>query len=208
MRRRIASPLALALLLIARPPVAVGGEGLPDSRLGIRTAPLLLLSRGDVRDELKLTPEQVADSERTIADLHEKAAELKGRNDAEAVAARGEIEAASRAWLLRALTPAQRDRLTQLDYQWEGPSAVITRAFVAESLGLSDAQRRALAEAVAERDRRRAGGPPVPADEERLARAVVEQLTEAQQRRWRSVLGPAAPFRAAAGPARATASNR
>jgi hypothetical protein len=176
---------------------------LPDSRIGVRTAPILLLTRGDVRAELKMPPEQVAAAETAIADLREKALALKGRNDTEAIAARGEVEAASLAWLEKNLTPTQRDRLIQLDYQWEGPSAVITRAYVAESLGLTDTQRQALAGAVAERNRRREAGPRVEADEARLAEFVKGQLTEDQHRRLRAILGPSFTFHSTA-PATAT----
>jgi hypothetical protein len=161
----------------------------------LRTAPILLLTRGDVRAELKLTPEQVALSEAAIADFHDRALALKGRNDTDAVAARGEVETASRAWLEKNLTQAQRDRLIQLDYQWEGPSAVITRAYVAESLGLTDAQRQALSQAVIERNRRREAGPRVEADEARFAETVRGQLTEDQHLRLRAILGTPFTFR-------------
>ncbi len=196
MRRAPSTPIlrfaAAGLLALAMSSPASAGDGLPDSRLGVRTAPVLLLSRADVRAELRLSPEQAADAERTIADLHEKAQLLRGRTDAEAVAARGEVETACRLWIERSLTPPQRDRLAQLDYQWEGPSAVITRAKVAESLALTDAQRVMLAKAVAERNGRRGGGPPIEAEEAELARFVNEQLTEGQHRRWQSIIG--APF--------------
>jgi hypothetical protein len=184
---------AAGLLVVAAASRLSADDGLPDSRQGIRTAPILLLTRADVRAELRLSAEQAADAERTIADLHEKAQALKGRTDTEAVAARGEVEDACRLWIERALTPPQRDRLTQLDYQWEGPSAVITRAKVAESLALTDAQRVVLAKAVAERNGHRGGGPPIEADEAGLARVVNEQFTEGQDQRWRSIIGP--PFR-------------
>ncbi len=163
-----------------------------------------MLTRADVRAELRLSPEQLADSERTIADLHEKALALKGRNDAEAVAARGEIDAASRAWIERSLTPVQRDRLIQLDLRWEGPSAIITRPIVAESLGLTDAQRTALAKAVAERNGRRNGGPAIEADEAKLDRFAREQLTEGQEKRLQAILGPPCTFRTTAAAAPAT----
>jgi hypothetical protein len=195
MRPGIAFPLTLAALLA---PATWAGEGLPDARLGVRATPMLLLSRADVRGELRLSPEQAADAERAIDDLREKARALKGRTDAEVVALRGEIDTASRIWIDRKLTPAQRDRLTQLDLQWEGPAAVITRPGVAESLVLNDNQRRLLSQAVAEHHGRRGSGPPVEADEVRLARFVHEQLSEAQERRWLVLIGPPAPFRAPA----------
>ncbi len=72
MRRGIASILALtAALALARG--ALGGEGLPDARLGIRATPMLLITRADVQADLRLAPEQVADAERTLDNLREKA---------------------------------------------------------------------------------------------------------------------------------------
>jgi hypothetical protein len=207
MRREPSSPMlrlaAAGLLVLSAASRSSAEDGLPASRRGVRTAPILLLTRADVRAELRLSPEQAADAERAIADLHEKAQALKGRTDTEAVAARGEVEEACRLWIERALTPPQRDRLAQLDYQWEGPSAVITRAKVAESLALTDAQRIVLAKAVAERNGRRGGGPPIEADEAGLARVVYEQLTEGQDKRWQAIIGPPFRFKTAAGrPAR------
>ena len=197
MRGGIASPLTLAALLALAASLARGGEGLPDARLGIRATPMLLLTRPDVRADLRLSPEQAADAGRTIDDLREKAQALKGRTDAEVVALRGEIDTASRLWIERKLTPAQRDRLIQLDLQWEGPSAVITRPIVAENLALTDTQRQVLARIVADHHSRRGSGPPVEADEAALARSIHEQLTEGQERRWQALIGPTAPFRPA-----------
>jgi hypothetical protein len=197
MRRGIASTLALTAALALFTPRARAGEGLPDARLGIRATPMLLLTRSDVQADLRLSPEQVADAERTIDDLRDKAKALKGRNDNEAVALRGEIDTASRLWIERKLTPAQRDRLIQLDLQWEGPAAVITRPIVAENIALTDSQRQALAKAVAEHHSRRGNGPAVEADEAKLARVVYESLTEGQSKRWLTLIGPPAPFRGA-----------
>jgi hypothetical protein len=192
---RAMGPIAIriaALGLIACSARAIAGEGLPDARRGIRTMPILLLTRADVRTDLQLSPEQAADADRLIADLHEKALALKGRNDTDAVSARAEIDAASRVWIEGRLTPLQRDRLIQLDLRWEGLSAIITRPIVAESLGLTDAQRTALAKAVADRNSRRNGGPAIEADEAKLNRFARAQLTEAQERRLQAILG--APF--------------
>ncbi len=203
MRRAIASILVLTAAA-ALAPRARAGEGLPDARMGIRATPILLLSRADVQADIRLSPEQVADAERTLDDLREKARALKGRNDTEAVALRGEIDTASRLWIERKLTPAQRDRLIQLDLQWEGPAAVITRPIVAESIALTDTQRQTLAKMVAEHHGRRGSGPPIEADEAKLGRLVYENLTEGQLKRWETLIGPPAPFR---GGAKAVAAN-
>ncbi len=51
---------------------------LPDDRLGIQTAPLLLLSRNDVRADLGLSPEQASAAEVEISDLYSRALPLEG----------------------------------------------------------------------------------------------------------------------------------
>ncbi len=72
-----ASRLLPALLLVATlvPAPSPAGEltSLPDERLGIRTAPLLLLSRPDVRADLALDPSQTTAALKAISDLHAKA---------------------------------------------------------------------------------------------------------------------------------------
>src|SRR4029079_250908 len=87
---------ALLVLLTLIPARAPGAEPppLPDSRLGVRTAPLLLLSRPDVQADLGLTPEQTSSAQRTITALYVQATALKGRPDAEVLAARRAIDGA------------------------------------------------------------------------------------------------------------------
>src|SRR5579859_6782443 len=60
----------------------------PLSRLGVRTAPLVLLTRADVRADVGLTPEQTEAAARTMKHLQTRAAELKGKSGREIVAAR------------------------------------------------------------------------------------------------------------------------
>src|SRR4051794_37060510 len=97
--------LVIVLLGLALLPAASGGEPpLPDSRLGVRTAPLLLLSRPDVRADLGLTSEQALSAERTITELYVQASTLKGKPDAEVLAARRAIDEAQRRWLENQLT--------------------------------------------------------------------------------------------------------
>jgi hypothetical protein len=181
-----------ALVLLAWIPAPAPGADpppLPDSRLGVRTAPLLLLSRPDVQADLGLTPEQTASAQQTITSLYVQATALKGRPDAEALAARRAIDAAQRRWLEERLTTAQQDRLVQIDLQWEGPSALITRPLVAEALGLSAAQRTTLAAAIARRHRLRSQGEDRPEDERPLAEQALATLTPEQKERWRAMLG-------------------
>ncbi len=184
---------ALAALVLlgaaAFPGSSLGDDSpLPDSRLGIRTVPLLLLSRPDVRADLGLDPAQTAEARRAISELYVKAAALRGRGE-EAKTARSAINEEQRRRLEALLTPAQRDRLVQIDLQWEGPSALISRTMVAESLNLDDRQRATLAQAVADRDRRRAQAPDRGGDERQLAEQALAVLTEPQRARWRAMLG-------------------
>jgi hypothetical protein len=182
---------ALMLLSMAAVPASSLGDDapLPDSRLGIRTVPLLLLSRPDVRADLGLNPAQTAEARRAISELHAKAAALRGKTGAEAIAARRAIDEEQRRRLEALLSPEQQDRLVQIDLQWEGPSALISRKMVAESLNLDDRQRATLAQAVSDRDRRRAQAPGRGGDERQLAEQALAILTEPQRARWRAMLG-------------------
>jgi hypothetical protein len=183
----------LAALLTAAmgPAFALAGEPeYPASRLGVQTAPILLLSRADVKAELTLTPEQAASAERTITDLYVRAASLHGKRGPEAVAARRAIDQAMQQWIETQLTAAQRTRLVQLDLQWEGTAALVTRPIMADSLGLTQTQRQALEEAVKERDGKRSRGQYGPPDERKLAaNALKVVLTPEQSTRWLAMLG-------------------
>ena len=193
---------ALVLLSVAAMPASsLGDEApLPDSRLGIRTVPLLLLSRPDVRADLGLNPAQTAEAQRAISELYAKAAALRGKTGAEAIAARRAIDEEQRRRLEALLSPEQQDRLVQIDLQWEGPSALISRKMVAESLNLDDRQRATLAQAVSDRDRRRAQAPDRAGDERQLAEQALAILTEPQRARWRAMLGRPLAIPQLAGP--------
>ena len=194
---RIAA-IAMIAMIVPRPLRA--GDGLPNARLGTPTAPLLLLSRADVRADLRLDAEQSAEAARFIADLHDRALALRGRLDAEAKAARGEVDAASLRWLSEHLADPQRTRLAQLDLQWEGPSALVSRPIVAETLRLSIDQRTALKRAVDSRNSRRNGGPPIPGDEARLTETALGLLNPEQREHWHAMLGAPLSFQAASRP--------
>jgi hypothetical protein len=190
------------VLLTLVPASAPGGEGppLPDSRLGVRTAPLLLLSRPDVRDDLGISSEQTLSAERTITELYVQAAALKGQSDDSALAARRAIDEAQSRWLQTQLTPEQQARLAQIDLQWEGPAALMTRPVIAETLGLSDAQRKALSAAIAQRNHLRVRGGSRPQDERQLAEQALDTLSAEQRQRWRAMLGRPFAVRMAAAP--------
>ncbi|HEX8200611.1 MAG TPA: hypothetical protein VF590_08995 [Isosphaeraceae bacterium] len=192
------------VLLATVPTPSRGGEGqppLPDSRLGVRTAPLLLLSRPDVRDDLGLSSEQALSAERTMTELYVRATALRGQPDGSALAARRAIDEAQRRWLQAQLTPEQQARLAQIDLQWEGPSALLTRPVVAETLGLTTEQRQVLSTAIARRNHLRAQGQVRPQDERQLAEEALATLSAEQRQRWRAMLGPPFAVRLAAAPA-------
>lgn len=193
-------PLILGLALIASPAaVAVADEVvLPDSKLGQQVAPLLLLTRPDVRAALKLTDAQADGARSTLKTLRGQAEDLKGQQGAMAVATRRSLVQAQRRWIDAQLSADQRGRLAQLDLQWEGPSSLVTRPAVATALGLSEPQRQTLAQAVARRDELRARGRLKAEDEHRLATEALAALSADQQREWRQMLGEPFAFEVAA----------
>jgi hypothetical protein len=167
---------------------------LGDDRLGIRTAPLLLLSRPDVRAEIGLDSAQAADADKTLNELYQQALALKGLRGPDAENRKRAIDLAGEQWLEYRLSEAQRKRFSQIELQWEGPSALIHRPIVADALGLSHEQRSRLAEAITARNRRRDLGADLWECERQLFEQTRSLLTTDQQRRWRAMLGPPVAF--------------
>jgi hypothetical protein len=175
------------------PAGAMCGEwALPDSRLGIRTAPLLLLSRPDVQADLRLDAAQITAAQDTINELTRRAAALKGKSGAAVVAERRAIDEAQVDWLSKNLTGNQLVRLRQIELQWEGPSALLSRPTVAEHLKLSPEQRHLLAQMISERNALRARGKPTK-DQAAFIQMANEVLSADQRELWDSLLG--SPFR-------------
>lgn len=205
-------PAVLLFLTTVLPTASAAGPGarpaptpLPDARLGIRTAPILLLSRPDVRADLGLSPTLSGEAERALSDLYVRAAALRGERGVQAVAGRRAVDEAQRAWFETHLTPDQRSRLVQIDLQWEGPSSLVSRAVVADTLELTPDQRAALLQAVAARNAARGRQTSSQADEQALARRSLALLSEPQRERWRAMLGrPFVPRLAAAQAARSS----
>lgn len=161
---------------------------LPDDRIGVRTAPILLLSRDDVATDLKLTDEQRGKAWDMIADLGRQAAELKGRDDKDALVLRRKIDQAQLEWIARELTPEQAARLNQIDLQWEGPSALISRPQIAQTVHLSDVQKSKIRVILG--GTTKAAKPTDLAARESLIRQVFRELDETQQQTWRALVGP------------------
>lgn len=171
---------------------------LPDSALGSRTSPLLLLSRPEVRADLKLEDSQSLAASGAIADLRGRAALLRGPDTPQLVGARKQLEEAQRRWIEEHLTPNQRVRLQQIDFQWEGPAALITRPILAESLNLNEAQIMSLRQALGDRNAKQADGKPRGELEHLLAERTLATLTEPQRTRWKTLLGQPLIVRTAA----------
>jgi hypothetical protein len=178
----VAGTSSCALASDAHPP-------LPDERLGVRTAPLLLLSRPDVRADLGLTAKQAEEAEKEITALYVRADALRGKTGVQALEQRKVIDEAQRVWFEINLTAEQRKRLLQIDLQWEGPSSLVSRPVVADTLGLSPEQRTTLKVAVAKRDQARLQRTYKPADEQTLTRHALVVLTPSQKDLWRAMLG-------------------
>jgi hypothetical protein len=184
----IASALLLGLAL-APWPARGDSAPLPDSRLGVRTAPLLLLSRPDVQADLKMSRTQVDDAEAALRDLYVKAAGLRGVKGEKAVAARRAIDEQQRQWIETRLSEPQRKRLVQIDLQWEGPSALVSRPAVAVMLDLTPDQLATLKKAVDQSARSRSRGEPTSKAEGELSRQTLATLSDAQKLRWKAMLG-------------------
>ena len=185
-----------ATLLHAQNPSRAGDWCLPDDRLGIRTAPLLLLSRPDVQVDLRLERAQILGTQNTINELTRQALTLRGKTGAAVVAERRAIDEAQLEWLSNNLTGNQLERLRQIELQWEGVPAMLSRPTVGGYLKLTPEQQQALARIIAERNRLRAQGRSAPQTEQTFHRKALSVLSNSQQQLWVNLLGT--PFRFAA----------
>ncbi len=178
---------------------AHGGE-LADDRLGMQTAPILLLTRSDVQKSLNLEPRQIAACRQAAVALYDRAALLKGRKDAGARAARRAIDQEMSLWLDKYLSPEQLGRLEQIDLQWEGASAMLSRPFLDESLHLNDAQKKKVQEYIDAGWAQRAREGWSYENHTNQTRKAIAVLDARQQAIWIKVLGPACPFEIAGKP--------
>jgi hypothetical protein len=172
---------------------ALGGE-LADDRLGMQIAPIVLLARSDVQRDLNLEPRQIAACRRAAGALYDRAALLKGRKDAGARAARRAIDEEMTKWLDKILTPEQLGRLEQIDLQWEGASAMLSRPFLDESLNLSDVQKRKVQDCIDAGKALRARQHWSYENNVDQTRKAIAILDLHQQRIWINLLGPTCKF--------------
>ncbi len=133
--------LALASVLLSH---AARAEDFLDDRFGIRAAPILLLMRLDVQNELGFDSDQKSEALHAGEALYRQALGLKGKAGPAIVAARRAIDEEQTQWLTTHLSSSQLDRLTQVDLQWEGVTAMLSRPMIQESLRLEPAQKTAL----------------------------------------------------------------
>ncbi len=166
-----------------------------DDRLGIRTAPIFLLTRSDIQADLKIDPKLAAACRHVAASIRHKASVLKGAKFPAIVAARRSIDEEMSQWLITNLTPQQLDRLEQVELQWEGPAAMLTHPFYEESLSLTRDQREKLTSYLTEARAQRAHGTWTYEDHHELTRKALTILSEKQRHLWVRILGEPCQFK-------------
>ncbi len=167
---------------------------LPDTRLGIRTAPLLLLSRPDVQVDLRLEPVQISGIHDTINELTRRALALRGKTGPAVMTERRAIDEAQAEWLARNLSGNQLARLRQIELQWEGARAMLSRPTVAEYLKLTPDQRQALVRSITQANLQRGRGASAAQDAQAVNDAVRSVLSKIQQELWANLLGAPCRF--------------
>jgi hypothetical protein len=174
--------------------LARGDEPL-DDRLGIRTAPIFLLTRSDIQSDLKIDPKLAAACRHVATGIRHKASALKGAKFPAIVAARRSIDEEMSQWLITNLSPQQLERLEQVELQWEGPAAMLTHPFYAESLSLTREQRERLTGFLTEARAYRAQGRWTYDDHHELTRKALIVLSEQQRHLWVQILGEPCQFK-------------
>jgi hypothetical protein len=197
----------LAVLLLGAGPDGQAGNDAAwlDDRFGTRIAPIWLLMRPDVQGDLQLDQRQIADAKDKLGRLLERLLPLRGKKGSEVDAQRRAIDDDMAQWFRKALSEKQFLRLTQIDLQWEGVSA-LHRMAVGAHLDLSGEQSSKLEHLISERDERRASGLLTPVESENFSRRMLEVLSPAQRTQWDQLLGPPCHFsfgRPAAAPRKA-----
>jgi len=170
----------------------------PPPLLGVASGVLIFLDSGRVRNELKLSPEQLKTIEELRAERRQAFEALRGLKLEERVKKRQELARTSEAALAKILTPKQLRRAEQLYLQRRGPMMAFTLPRVAATLQLTDEQkekirriRKDLYDQV--RDRLRQGQVTAQQRAEWLRRGnekLLKVLTTAQKTKWKELTGP------------------
>ena len=187
--------------------VMAGEWSLPDTRLGIRTAPLLLLSRPDVQADLRLEPVQISGIHDTINELTRRALALRGKTGPAVITERRSIDEAQAEWLASNLSGNQLARLRQIELQWEGARAMLSRPTVADYLKLTPEQRQTLVRTITQANLKRSRGSSAPQDEQAVNDAARSVLSKIQQELWANLLGTPCRFAMSSVPARSRDAN-
>ncbi len=167
---------------------------LTDARFGMPIAPIYLLMRPDVQHDLRLDSRQVAGAQDLVGRLVDRLLNLKQKAGHAAIKAeQREIDEQMAAWLRHGLSEAQFERLSQINLQWEGASA-LRREAIAGFLGLGEVQRLKVHHLLRERDQRWIKGTLKPGEFDRFSREALGLLTPPQKEQWDSLLGPPCPF--------------
>jgi hypothetical protein len=169
------------------------GVAWQDEYFGMPIAPIWLLVRPDVQRDLQLNPRQIAGARDLLARLLERGLSAKKKPPDAARAEKLAIDEEMAAWFRHELAPAQVERLTQINFQWEGASA-LRRTVVAEYLVLGDPQRFRIEHLLSERDKKRAGRILAPGEFDKLSRQALDVLTPIQTEQWKELLGPPCRF--------------
>lgn len=162
---------------------------LPDERFGVRTAPVLLLSRPDVQAELALSPKQIRQSEKAIRRLWEQAYAVRDQpNDLAGQRVREALNEAQERWISESLSGVQQARLREIERQWEGPSILLTRQDIIKRLGITSTQQRAVTSAIS-------AYPYTLEGRDATAKAVRDVLGESQRGAWDALWGRSFAFK-------------
>jgi hypothetical protein len=163
---------------------------------------LLLLSRPDVQSELHLDQSQVLGAYNMINDLTRRALALRGKTGTAVIAERRAIDQAEVEWLGKNLSGNQLQRLRQIELQWEGASAILSRPTIADHLRLSVDQRQALARAISERNAIRSRPSEGAESQSAFNQKTETVLSKEQQEIWLSLLGTPVRFKVVTAPGR------
>ena len=169
------------------------GVAWQDEYFGMPIAPIWLLVRSDVQRDLQLNPRQITGARDLLARLLERGLNAKKKPVDAARAEKLAIDEEMAAWFRHELAPAQLERLTQINFQWEGASAM-RRTVVAEYLVLGDPQRFKIEHLLSERDKKRARRILAPGEFDKLSRQALDVLTPIQKEQWKELLGPPCRF--------------
>ncbi len=165
-----------------------------DDRLGVRVAPILLLTRRDVQADLKLDSDTAAEADHASEALYRQALNLRGKAGPAIVQARRNIDEEQSQWLTTHLTPAQIERLAEIDLQWEGASAMISRPIMVETLGLSEKQKTTLGQFVQQGKDLRKIRRWSSREHAALSQKAMEVLSDRQRMVWNRLLGSPCRF--------------